>query len=548
MKRLTLTVGLLLLLLALLVLLAPFLIDLAAYRAQYLPLLEEALGRKVAFQDLRLTFIPRIGVRLTGLAIMDDPAFGQAPFVSVGSLDVGVKLAPLLEKRIEIDAVVLRELVVTLIKNRQGVLNASTVGKTGRPAAPGPDGLPAPSPGDGPLGALALLAVEQVQIEGGALAYRDQSGGEPREYVLQALDLTLESVGLDRTPRLHLSTVVQPWNLPVRLDGTAGPLTATADIRHADFTLGLGKAVLKIEGNVTGGRFAVTVTSPAISTADLPGVVPLQQPIVMQDVRIKAETEGSQMRVDHLSFTLFGGRVEATGALTVGQPAAPFESALTLRGVQIGPLLAAMRPGGLSMSGTAEAELTARGRGLSWPELTRSLEGAGRTVVRDGRIEGINLLKEAEGVLKVVGIQPDRTDATVFSLIEAQATVKQGIATLDRALMASRDFQATASGTIGFDQTLKLRATVTLSEALSRQFGGPLPVGRLILSNGRLTVPVVISGTLQHPTVVPDAVAMGSKVERQVERAVGGAVKSGARSSEQLIKKGSESLKKLFGQ
>ncbi|MBH0177196.1 MAG: AsmA family protein, partial [Nitrospira sp.] len=78
-----------------LVLSLPFLIDLNKYQDQYKPLIEDALNRKIQLQDIRLTVWPRIGARVAGFAVLDDPAFGSGPFASLSSLDVGVKLMPL---------------------------------------------------------------------------------------------------------------------------------------------------------------------------------------------------------------------------------------------------------------------------------------------------------------------------------------------------------------------------------------------------------------------------------------------------------------------
>ena len=58
----------------------PFLIDLASYQDQYKPLIEEALNRKVQIQGIRLTIWPRIGARIVGFSVMDDPSFSESPF------------------------------------------------------------------------------------------------------------------------------------------------------------------------------------------------------------------------------------------------------------------------------------------------------------------------------------------------------------------------------------------------------------------------------------------------------------------------------------
>ena len=98
----------------------PFIIDLNKYQDQYKPPIEEALNRKVQLQDIRLTIWPRIGARVAGFAVLDDPAFGSSPFASLTSLDVGVKLMPLLSGKVEVEEITLRDPVITVIKNKNG--------------------------------------------------------------------------------------------------------------------------------------------------------------------------------------------------------------------------------------------------------------------------------------------------------------------------------------------------------------------------------------------------------------------------------------------
>ena len=150
----------------------PFLIDLNKYQDQYKPLIEDALNRKVQLQDIRLTMWPRIGARIAGFAVLDDPAFGSSSFTSLTSLDVGVKLMPLLSGKVEVEDITLRDPVITVIKNKNGVLNVSTICRTGVELPSTPSRAPIPST-EGPLKILALLAVDRVSLVGGTLTYRD---------------------------------------------------------------------------------------------------------------------------------------------------------------------------------------------------------------------------------------------------------------------------------------------------------------------------------------------------------------------------------------
>lgn len=87
----------------------PFLIDLHRRQGRDKPLIESALDRTVVIPNVRLTLWFPIGVRMTDLSILDDPAFGVGPFALVALLDVGVKLLPLLSGTAERKAITLRD-------------------------------------------------------------------------------------------------------------------------------------------------------------------------------------------------------------------------------------------------------------------------------------------------------------------------------------------------------------------------------------------------------------------------------------------------------
>ena len=293
MKKLLITVGLIIALLIVAVLLLPFLVDLNSYKDQYQPMIEEALNRKITVNDLRLTMIPRIGVRIAGFTVMDDPTFSKTPFASLDSLDIGVKLLPLLTGRVEIEEITLKEPVVSVIKNQHGVLNVSTIGKQGPPPSPeSRKEAPPPPPAEGgPLRALAMLAVDRVALEHGRILYRDQSTPKPGEYTMEDLNVRLQSVRLGDMPRLYVDAVVQPYNIPLNIEGVAGPLVDTLDLKTIDLAVALGKTTATITGSAVGGHAMITVASPVINTAHLPVALPLAKPLEIRGLHIEAEAD-----------------------------------------------------------------------------------------------------------------------------------------------------------------------------------------------------------------------------------------------------------------
>lgn len=695
-------IGVVILLLMILIIALPFLIDLNRYQDRYRPLIEEALNRKVQLQDIRLTIWPRIGARVGGFVVQDDPAFRTGSFASLSSLDVGVKLLPLLRGQVEVEEITLRDPVIMVLKNAQGQLNVSTIGaKLAAPPTPSQPETPT-QPAGSPLQALALFAVDRVSIDGGKLTYRDESLPKPVEYTVNQLDFLLTSVHLGDRPSVHVGATVQPYNLPVQLDGTFGPLVETLDVKSFTFNLGLGKITIGLKGRAVGGNLDATVNalqidtadlpvalpltkpvqikdlhltihtpypippdisplsqldltdlgltvtmggsainvkgtatkglanltaasasintsdlpialplakpvelkdlhinlkakyppkegaaplelaeipnlgltvalgssrmdvkgsvlgglakvaadSKLVNTTDLPFTLPLKKPVEIKDLQVAAEMKGQDVRLSTLALQLFGGLLHAQGTLSLGTTAPPFSGTASLQGLQLGPALQAVGTDQVSMSGTANVELSLSGRGFTHPDLVKALAGAGHVAVRDGRVDGINLLQQAAILLKVVGVQLDNVKATAFSTIESDMAIKQGLVAVQRLLIDSHDFQATGGGTIGFDHSLDMKLNVNLSQALSQKIAAGSPIARVALTGGRLSLPLLITGSTQAPSYGLDTKMFAGKVKEQVKGKVKGAVGDllkGTAKPEDLKQQGKDLLKGLFG-
>jgi AsmA protein len=116
--------------------------------------------------------------------------------------------------------------------------------------------------------------------------------------------------------------------------------------------------------------------------------------------------------------------------------------------------------------------------------------------------------------------------------------------------MDSHDFQATGGGTIGFDQTLNLIVNLNLSQDLSQKIAGASPVATLAMKDGRLTLPLIITGTAQAPSYGLDSKALTGKVQEQVKekvREVIGELFKGSTKPEDLKQKGQDLLKGFLG-
>src|SRR5580704_6061698 len=136
-------VGIVIVVLILLVVIAPFLIPVNHFRPQIEEQASAALGRKVEVGNLSLSlFSGSLGA--DNLSIADDPKFSSAPFLTAKSLKVGVEMQPLIfSKTLIVTDVVIDSPQVSLIRNAGGDWNYSALGAS--PAKAQSHAAPAPA-------------------------------------------------------------------------------------------------------------------------------------------------------------------------------------------------------------------------------------------------------------------------------------------------------------------------------------------------------------------------------------------------------------------
>ena len=108
---------------------------------------------------------------------------------------------------------------------------------------------------------------------------------------MEKLQVLLQGVGLGLTPVVHVSGVLQPLNLPLKVDGTLGPIQENFDIGVFVFNVLLGKAVVEIKGSALEGHARFSASSPEITSTDLPIALPLTQPLQIKNLYLVGEAK-----------------------------------------------------------------------------------------------------------------------------------------------------------------------------------------------------------------------------------------------------------------
>jgi uncharacterized protein involved in outer membrane biogenesis len=233
------------------------------------------------------------------------------------------------------------------------------------------------------------------------------------------------------------------------------------------------------------------------------------------------------VRLDPLTFGVFGGRYD--GALTVafGGEAPVFRWKAKLTGVDVA---AATRFAGRpeTISGKLSGRLDLVGRGVDSASAIRTARGTARVDITNGVIKGLGLVRT---VIVATSMRADAQPTAGgesrderFSRLGATLAIAGATAQSRDLLMESENLRLEAAGVVQLDgSAVDLEGRVQLSDALSRQAGRDLV--RYTQEGGRVTLPATITGPAGNLSVRIDVAdvakrAIRNRAQEEVESAI----------------------------
>lgn len=198
MKKLLIGIGVIILLVVAAAVVAPFVIPVGTYEAQLVSRVKEATGRDLKINGkVSFSVLPSLALEANDVTFSNPPGAAGPDMARFTKLEVALKLLPLLQRRIEIDKLVLVDPVIALEVDKQGRPNWQFATASAAPPAPAAPSRPAatPAPRSGAGGGLAGLTLDDVRLENGKISYLDQRSGE--SLTLDQIAMKLSLPGLD---------------------------------------------------------------------------------------------------------------------------------------------------------------------------------------------------------------------------------------------------------------------------------------------------------------------------------------------------------------
>ncbi len=449
--------------------LLPRLVDTAAFRDHVAQAAGQAVGRPVKFASLSVSLLPLPNVTLRDLEIADDPRFGTTPVLRVGTVEVRVRLRPLLSLRIELASITLDKAQVELVE-AGGRWNVATLAGAAMPAKTAPRAVPG-IPGTTAVGGVMVSRISLTN----AVVHVKRLGGKHGDVRIQDINATVAGVGgadLD----IRGEARVEPGGLKLRdLRLTVGtragdmPIKASLDLEGADIAP-LARAFFASSPEVSGpvkGKLQVSgalARLGATGRLDLSRVTlsqerrscapPTRRQLAFDDVRVPVLLKTAVFESAPLSAKLGKGSMALTftAGLTELSPLLTF-TRITIEGVELLPVLQGYLCQGFAVSGPLDlgGELSMR-----TADMWRSMNGMGRLTIGKGRVVGEGALKLVRDVLEAGSVVDQALrgkffgsskTALDFDSITGSYRITAGVLRTDDLLYQGKDLKVTVAGT-----------------------------------------------------------------------------------------------------
>jgi AsmA protein len=537
--------------LVVLLLVAPFLIPVNQFR----PTIEEkasaALGRKVQLGDLSLSLISG-SLSAQDLSIGDDPKFSSSPFLTAKSLKVGVEILPLIfSKTLNITGVTIDTPEVTLLHNSAGQWNFSSLGGTAAKS----EAKRAPEKSSGP-GAAADLTIKELRLTNGSIIVG--AIGSQKRSTYDHVNITASDVSMTSKFPVSVSADL-PAGGKFKLDGNAGPVDQSdtsltpldaklnvsslnlASTGFLDSSAGLG-GIADLDGTIAshGGEAETKGTAKLSKALLVAGGSPAGVPVTV-DFNTKYNLRKnvgilnpSVLRIGNAAAHL-NGTYEAGGETTTVQiklaakdmPAKDLEAFLPALGIHL--------PTGASLqSGTFGTDLTITGP-------TNRLVTTGNVGLFNGVLAGFDLGSRTSEISALTGLKTGK-DLQIEKLTTNLRMATDGLQADNFLAVLPALGQLTGAGTLDSKNALDFKMIATLANSATYTSSGGAPasgIGGILgaIGGGKggckgASIPFQIHGTTADPKFVPDIGGTAASLLKSQLGCVGGTA-SGANQQQQ---------------
>ncbi len=500
MKKTLRIAGIVVVLLIVAAIVLPFLVNVNNFRPEIESSLSSMLGRPVKVGNLSLSIFSG-SMEADQLSIAEDPKFGNAPFVQASTLRVGVELLPLIfSKRLDITNLRIDHPQITLLRDRDGVWNFSSLGNQSAKTAE-----------KAPGSESANVNVAKLDLTDGTVTLVSNTG-KRKPIVYDKVNVTMRNFSFAGAFPVSAS-VGLPGGGSLTIDGSAGPINAAdTSLTPVQAKVNLDRldlsqsAVVDPELGIAGSaNFDGTVTSDGhnakasgtLKATSLklvpkgsPAAVPVQVVFAVEH-DLKNET-GKLVQAD---VSIGKALARLTGTYDMQGDSTSIHTKLSAQSMPVDdlegmlPALGVVLPTGSRLKGgTLSLEIESNGP-------LNKLVSTGWVKMSNTALAGFSLVSKLSAIPGLTGKQTG-SDTVIENLSSDVRNAPEGTR-LDKIDVVIPSLgTVTGDGTISPDKALNFKMVANLAG-----IGAGLTK---VVGAGSGGIPVTVGGTTSNPTFTPD--------------------------------------------
>ena len=236
--------------------------------------------------------------------------------------------------------------------------------------------------------------------------------------------------------------------------------------------------------------------------------------LVLSDVKSNVTLDRGVIRLSPLTSTLYGGQQSGEIVLDTRVAPAAVTVSTKLQKVDANKLMSSMSSVKDTLYGLLAANTNASFRAASGANFSQSLNGKLSLDLSNGRIAKVDLLNQLASIGKFLNAVPSQQHPfTSLTKLTGTFNVVNGVAQTSDLRAVIPGASLAANGIVNLaTNTLTMHVMAVMPKDMSQKVGGNNIGGfmqtALANKNGELVMPVIVTGTFDHPVFAPDVQAL----------------------------------------
>ena len=548
--------------------------DVNRYKPQIIGEATKAMSRRVDFAkaDLGVSLIQGISLKISDFSIAEDPEFGKGNFLSVKEISVGVDaLGYLLRKKVEISSIIINSPQITIIRKKDGSINAQTLAK---PAQAGKE-LVKSSPATAAM-VLPAIMISTIKNLNGTVNYIDYSFEPPIRLEVKEVNSTVSKVSLTQAFPFTASAAVLSDKKNISIEGKA-----QFDLKTNQVTISELKGIFELaEILMAKIPVAFPMAKGAILPSSLKGSLNFnldkltagpdglagmsasaaltntslqfkELASLIQNVAADVKISEKNIALEKASAKINEGLITATGGLEDYLVKQDYRFEGEIKDLKLQELIVQDKSP-VKVEGIVSGKIKIKGAGFSPEALKTSLSGNADIAVIKVKLKDFNVLRTVLDKISLLPGLAEKIEAglpdkykqklaqkdTVLSDIELPVVIGNGQLVIKDLSLGSEEFLFQGSGKAGFSGAYSLEGSFLIPQELSASMVGQVSQLQYLLNEKQqIFIPLKISGKAPALKLDVDSKYIAEKLMqnqvkqqlfRALEKAVGSKDPSGS--------------------